>query len=122
MGGDNPHHNPGEVICIPVVAEHSLVWRVYHAGNKRAVVIVRAEDNPASEKYDYILVGGGTAGCVLANRLTADSSKKVLVLEVYRSPKLPSVPWPHNGLSQLGSSDASSQLGVERSISYIYYN
>jgi hypothetical protein len=43
---------------------------------------VHAEANPASEKYDYILVGGGTAGCVLANRLTADPSKKVLVLEV----------------------------------------
>ncbi|KAJ1403317.1 GMC oxidoreductase-domain-containing protein, partial [Ochromonadaceae sp. CCMP2298] len=31
--------------------------------------------------YDYIIVGGGTAGCVLANRLTADEGKKVLVLE-----------------------------------------
>lgn len=36
----------------------------------------------AGQKYDYIIVGGGTAGCVLANRLTADGSKKVLVLEV----------------------------------------
>ena len=40
------------------------------------------EVNPASDKYDYILVGGGTAGCVLANRLTADGEKKVLMLEV----------------------------------------
>ena len=40
--------------------------------------------NPAPERYDYILVGGGTAGCVLANRLTADGSKKVLLLEVGR--------------------------------------
>ncbi|HEY8050491.1 MAG TPA: GMC family oxidoreductase N-terminal domain-containing protein [Ramlibacter sp.] len=31
--------------------------------------------------FDYVIVGAGTAGCLLANRLSADPSKRVLLIE-----------------------------------------
>ena len=34
-----------------------------------------------AEQFDYIIVGAGTAGCLLANRLSADAANRVLLIE-----------------------------------------
>jgi choline dehydrogenase len=48
--------------------------RSYKSMNGRA-------KNMREEHYDYIIAGGGSAGCVLANRLTSSGNHKVCMLE-----------------------------------------
>jgi choline dehydrogenase len=40
-------------------------------------------------QFDFVIIGGGSAGCALASRLSADGSNRVLVLEAGR----PDYPW-----------------------------
>ncbi|MDB4976400.1 MAG: Choline dehydrogenase [Myxococcaceae bacterium] len=44
--------------------------------------------------YDYVIVGAGAAGCVLANRLTASGTQRVLLIEAGGTDKLTNVQIP----------------------------
>ena len=46
------------------------------------------------QEFDYIIVGAGSAGCVLANRLSADPNNRVLLLEAGPADRTPLIHLP----------------------------
>jgi choline dehydrogenase len=56
----------------------------------------RTDDRESMEslEFDYVIVGGGVAGCILANRLSADPATRVLLLEAGGNDRSPLIAAP----------------------------
>ena len=58
----------------------------------------------SGESFDHIIVGAGSSGCVLANRLSADPNRRVLVLEAGASDWNPLIRMPIGEVFTVGTS------------------
>ncbi len=88
-------------------AEHAASRRLVREYQEAMGIIQGVSD----DTWDYVIVGGGTAGCVLAGRLTEDGATRVLLLEAGGEARGPAIRVP--ALIQKLASDVNWLYPVE---------
>lgn len=80
-----------------------LLAKDLHSNHMQLDLKILQKQENVMAQYDYVVIGAGSAGCVVANRLTEDSDTTVLLLEAGNPDTKPEIQIPAECLSLLGS-------------------
>jgi choline dehydrogenase len=112
-GSDLLHWQKSACFGIGVIAVERMVVIRLSANNSGEPMnnkAVSRDQSSDTAEFDYVIVGAGSAGCVLANRLTADGKNSVLLLEA--GPKDSNI-WIHVPLGY-------GKLFKEKTVNWMY--
>lgn len=80
-----------------------MILQILHRKNIAPFIYRISKNNSNTKLFDYVIVGAGTAGCLLANRLSFDPKIKVALIEAGGNDNNFSVTLPIGYLLNIGN-------------------